>query len=123
MSFESVIRADTQWLLDSGGSTVTVYAIELGQFGYDDIPPVEDQSSTVETSTVHIYPVGGNMLKDAKGVVKESTHHIFFEYTSSVAVGHRIREAGASDYYEALEVRAYLDHNEVMARRVEGKQP
>lgn len=95
--------------------------VRSATYDYTAIPHKEGASSTVGTNTVHIYPIRGDMIKDAKGLVAEATHMLPFPYTSTVSVGHRIYEAGASDYYEVLFVKEYEDHKEVLAKLVENR--
>ena len=115
-------RADTVRILseDEGGKVVTVTA---PAYDFGSQPAAETASSTIETSTVQIFPLEriGRLEKDPKGLVAEATHYILFPFTSSIAVAHRIREADASDYYEALSVGGYEDHKEVLAKLVENR--
>lgn len=118
MSYTSTWAADTQTLLSSGGVSVSVYS---ATFDYSVHPAKPDASSLVETKTVHIYPIRGDLRKDLKGIAAGSTHKIMFPLTSTVAVTHKIRKSGKTDYYEALHVAAYEDHNEVWAKKVENR--
>ena len=80
-----------------------------------------DTISTIETSTVSIFPDGGTFVKDSNGEKIKSTNMIIFPATSSVAVDHRVYEVGRTDYHEVLDVRRYEGHKQVYTKMVEGR--
>lgn len=112
--------ADTDYIL-SDGSTVTGQLRTVG-FVHTTIPPSET-ASVVETATVLIfeYKNRGELIKDERGNVKESTHDSYFPSTSSVAVGHRFFPTGSSDYYEVITVADYDGHKECKLKEVNGR--
>jgi len=112
-------KADTLRILSSGGVSVQVRSSTIE---YGEIPiSLTSTSTLVETATVHIFENRGSLTKDSKGLLAEATHSIFFPYTSTVSVGHRIFENGETDYYEVLAVADYECHKELLARKVENR--
>jgi hypothetical protein len=107
---------DTDKLLQSG--TVVVVKNFTSTFSSSSVYPVY-ASSTIETSTVLIFPKRGAFKKEIKGRVVESTHLLFFPATSSVAVGHRIFEPSETDFHEVWDVADYDGHKQVATEKVE----
>ncbi len=107
---------DTDSLLQSG--TVVVVKNFTSTFSSGSVYPT-NSSSTIETSTVLIFPKQGALKKTIKGLVVESTHLLFFPATSSVAVDHRIYEPNENDYHEVWKVGSYEGHKQVYTEKVE----
>jgi len=114
-------RDDTSWILsdviDGQTATVTVRTATL----INSTPAYWSGTSDLWTGTVLIQNQRGNFRTERKGLVKEATHMIFFPYTSTVTVGSRIFESGATDFYEVLNVDPFEDHKEIDARLVENR--
>ena len=114
---------DTDLLLDNndgdGGTVVTVKNF-TSVYTSTSVTP-RTASTTIETSTVLIFPKSGAFKKEIKGRVVESTHLLFFPSTSSVAVDHRIYEPGETNYHEVMDVRNYDGHKQVYTQKVENR--
>ena len=110
--------SDTDSLIQSG-TVVTVKNVTQEYNGTSVYP--ESATTTIETSTVLIFPKSGAFKKEIKGRVIESTHLLFFPATSSVAVGHRIYEPYETDYHEVMNVGPYDGHKQVYTEKVENR--
>lgn len=119
----TVWRNDTLAILaDGGGKTVTVktsivdFVDGFSRFRND---------VGVWSGTVIIFLQRAGRLKDdihdTDGKKVESTHNIFFPYTSTVSVGSRVFESGETDYYEVLTIGLFEDHKEISAKKVENR--
>lgn len=109
---------DTDKLLQGG--TVVIVKNFTSTFSSSSVYPI-NSSSTIETSTVLIFPKRGSFKKEIKGRVVESTHLLFFPATSSVAVGHRIYEPDETNYHEVWDVADYEGHKQVATEKVENR--
>ena len=120
MSLQDTWRADTIRIIGSGGVSVT---IQSASWNFGVSPPASATASTVGTATVQIFEMegSGRLVKDSDPRVAEGTHVIFAVWTGTISVGHRLRESGASTYYEVVAVHTYEDHKEIIAKIVEGR--
>jgi len=110
--------SDTDSLIQSG-TVVTVKNVTQEYNGTSVYP--ESATTTIETSTVLIFPKSGAFKKEIKGRVVESTHTLFFPSTSSVAVDHRIYEPNETNYHEVMDVQNYEGHKQVYTQKVENR--
>jgi len=112
-------REDTIYMisdvLEGRTSTITVKSATIDISAK---PPIASGATDVYSGTVTIQNMRGNYRFESKGLVKESTHMIFFPFTSTVDVGHRIFESANSDYYLVLNVDDFEDHKEIDAQLV-----
>lgn len=118
----TVWRADTLAILaDGGGSTVAVktatidYVDGFSRFRNDD---------RVWSGTVMIFLMRSDRrqaIHMPDGRIVESTHRVYFPYTSTVSVGSRVFKSGETDYYEVLRIGLFEDHKEIFATKVEGR--
>jgi len=111
-------RSDTVSIISDdaeGATTVTVYS---ATFNYEARPHVELTSTIVSSATVMFFPSSGAFRKEIKGAMVTETDLVFFPWTSTISVGHRIKKTAADDYYEILEIGIFEDHKEVYARKV-----
>ena len=106
----SIISDDTE-----GESTVTIYS---ATFDYESRPHIEGTSTIVSSATVMFFPSSGAFRKEVDGAMVTETDLVFFPWTSTISVGHRIVKTAADDYYEILEIGIFEDHKEVYARKV-----
>jgi len=123
MSQQGEWRNDTVDIIGAG-ATVTVKAENRPAADYGSLPVARSGSlgfTVIETSTVLIIPSRGDLTKDEKGETVRKMHDIYFPWTSSVAVTHKIFESGVTDYYEAVVVKKFEDHIEVSAVQVKGR--
>lgn len=116
-------RADTISILADGGVTVTVSSASYITTSSALLPHVISGSTTVETATVMIFQLPGHQLlgKGEAGLQADADYQLFFPFTSTVAVNHRIRESGEVDYFEVESIEPYEDHKEVKCRKVGGR--
>ena len=112
---------DTDKILSDGLQNYVV-TVKNKTTGYmsDSVYPT-DSETVIETSTVNIFPDGGTFVKDFNGEKIKSTNMLVFPATSSVAVDHRVYEAGRTDYHEVWEVQRYEGHKQVYTKMVEGR--
>ena len=105
---------------DSGSHIITAKSATID---YSAIPvSLSATYSDIQTATAQIFPIRGDFLKDAKGEIANSTHMVYWPYTSTVAVGHRMFDTGDDNYYEVLEDRSYEDHHEFLVKKVENRE-
>ena len=114
---------DTDLLLnndDGDGGTVVIVKNITRDYTATSVYP-NSATTTVETSTVLIFPKSGAFKKLIKGQVVENTHLIFFPATSSIAVDHRVFEPSDSNYHEVMDVRDYDGHKQAYTQKVENR--
>ncbi len=109
---------DTDFIISD--SETTVVQVKSVAFDHSSIPAVES-ATTIETATILVFPERGELLKDERGQIKESTHLLIFSDTSSVAVTNKCYPSGSSNYYDVLQVKDYNGHKEIKAKEVKGR--